>query len=90
LSDDGKEVVKDSEQIARLVPKRNIETWILCLNQQPVDEETDYTKTRNDWNELIPPAAKTLVQWTRSQAELPSHCVDSLRSGVRELKRLTP
>ncbi len=89
LKDSRKETVDtDTEQIARLVPKRNIETWILCLNEQAVDEETDYKKTRNDWNELIPPAAEGLFQWTRSNDEPPKHCVDSLRSGVRELKRL--
>lgn len=42
-----------AEQIARLIPRRNIETWILCLNDVPVDEENDYKKTRNDWPTLI-------------------------------------
>ena len=90
LKDGGKEPVHPaSEQIARLVPRRNIETWILCLNEQEVNEETDYKRTRENWNELIPQAAETLFQWTRSQTEPPNHCVDSLRSGVRELRRLT-
>ena len=31
----------EHEQIARLVPKRNVETWILCLNGQAADEDTD-------------------------------------------------
>lgn len=88
LIDGGKQTVVESEQIARLVPRRNIETWILCLNEQAVVEETDYKKTRDDWNELIPPAAKTPVQWTRPNAKPPNHCIDSLRSGVRELNRL--
>jgi len=52
------------EQIARLVPKRNIETWILCLNGQAVDEDTDYKRRRDDWTELIPEAAETLSKWT--------------------------
>jgi hypothetical protein len=77
-----------TEQIARLIPKRNVETWVLCLNGHSVDEETNYKKTRNDWNELIPQASETLLDWTRS-VEPPNHCVDSLRNGVRELKRLT-
>jgi hypothetical protein len=88
LRDSRQQVVLEGEQIARLVPKRNIETWILCLNQQAVDEETDYKRTRDDWNELVPPAAETLFQWTRSKAEAPNICIDSLQSGVRELKRL--
>jgi len=90
LEDVGKRRVDvEHEQIARLVPKRNVETWILCLNEQEVDEDTDYKRTRHDWNELIPPAAETLFRWTLPRAELPKHCIDSLQSGVRELNRLT-
>ncbi len=76
-----------TERIARLVPKRNIETWILCLHGQMVDEETNYKRARNDWQELIPQAAETLLQWTRA-AHPPEHCIDSLQSGLTELKRL--
>jgi hypothetical protein len=90
LEDSGKPRVDlEREQIARLVPKRNIETWILCLNEQAADEDADYKRTRHDWNELILPAAEALFQWTRPKAELPDHCIDSLQSGVRELTRLT-
>jgi hypothetical protein len=90
LRDNGKETVDPGrERIARLVPKRNIETWILCLNGHLVDEETDCKTRSRDWNELIPPAAETLFQWARSKAELPNHCTDSLRNGINELKRLT-
>ncbi len=76
------------EQIARLVPKRNVETWILCLRGDEVDEISDYKTTRDDWNDLIPQAAGTMLEWTRQNTELPSHCIDSLRTGVIELKRL--
>lgn len=90
LEDGGKAGVDvDREQIARLVPKRNVETWILCLNEQEVNEDTDYKRTRHDWNELIPPAAERLFRWTLPKAELPDHCIHSLQSGVRELNRLT-
>lgn len=75
----------NAEQIARLVPKRNIETWILCLNREPVAEENDYKKTRDDWNRLIPPAAENLIEWARSNVELPAHVVQSLRQGIEEL-----
>jgi hypothetical protein len=60
------------EQIARLVPKRNIETWTLCLNGQAVDEDTDYKRRRDDWTELIPETAETLSKWTHQEAELPN------------------
>jgi hypothetical protein len=90
LKDAKKQTVDvEREQIARLTPKRNIETWILCLNGQATDEDTDYKRTRHDWNELIPPAAETLFRWTRSEAQLPNDCIDSLQRGVRELNRLT-
>jgi hypothetical protein len=89
LTDSGTQTVVETERIARLIPKRNVETWILCLNEQSVDEETDYKRTGNNWNELIRTASETLCQWTRSQAEPPNYCVGSLRTGVRELKRLT-
>jgi hypothetical protein len=89
LEDAGKHRVDvGHEQVARLVPKRNVETWILCLNGQAVDEETDYKRTRNDWNELIPQASETLSEWIRPKAGLPNHCIGSLRSGIEELGRL--
>jgi hypothetical protein len=89
LEDGGKPHVDiGREQIARLVPKRNVETWILCLSGDEVDEMSDYKTTRDDWNNLIPQAATTMLEWTRPNSEPPSHCIDSLRSGVTELKRL--
>jgi hypothetical protein len=78
----------DTEQIARLVPKRNIETWILRLNDVPVDEETDYKRTRNDWTTLIRSGTATLYDWTRPSAQPPASCIPSLRRGAAELKRL--
>jgi hypothetical protein len=78
----------DAEQIARLVPKRNIETWIFCLNDVRVDEVTDYKRTPNDWKTLIRSGIETLYNWTRPNAQLPASCVSSLRLGVAELYRL--
>src|SRR5208282_6656930 len=89
LEDGGKQCFDVAhEQIARLVPKRNVETWILCLHGHAVDEDADYKKTRDDWHDLIPQAAGTLLEWTHQEAEPPNHCIDSLRSGIRELNRL--
>jgi len=81
-------VRQDAEQIARLVPKRNIETWILCLNDAAVDEETDYKRTRNDWTTLIRSGIEKLYDWTRPNAQLPASSISSLRLGIAELKRL--
>ncbi len=75
------------EAIALLIPKRNIETWVLCLAGQPVDEVTNY-RNRDEIDELIKPAADTFYQWSRSGAALPGTCVPSLRKGVVEVRRL--
>lgn len=78
LQDAGKDSVDPaSDQIARLVPKRNVEAWILCLNHKVVDEATNYKK-KDDWSKLIPQAAETLFQWTQSVNEPPEQCIDSL------------
>jgi hypothetical protein len=80
----------DAEQIARLVPKRNVETWILCLNDFAVDEEADYKRSRNDWATLIRPGGvKLFTTGLRPNAQPPASCIPSLRLGVTELKRLS-
>jgi hypothetical protein len=89
LQENGVQRIRSAEQIVRLVPKRNVETWILCLTEQTVGEVTDYKGGRDNRNELIPGASETLFQWTRTNAVLPVHCIDSLRRGVSELNRLT-
>jgi hypothetical protein len=76
-----------TESIAHLVPKRNIETWILCLNNTRVYEDRDY-KQNGDWSDRTRRAAEVLFQWTRLNHPLPEHCVPSLSSGVIELRRL--
>jgi hypothetical protein len=78
----------ESDGVARLVPKRNVETWVLCLNGELVHEEEDYKRARNDWDKLIHPAAGTLYGWTRANARLPDDCIASLRVGVEELRGL--
>lgn len=89
MLDSGQAAVSpETEDIARLVPKRNVETWIMCLNGERVDEDSDYKDARNDWTLLIPPAAATLVGWTPSGQELPNYCVESLRTGIQELRRV--
>ena len=81
--------VGKTERLARLVPRRNVETWILCLNnEQGVVEDRDYTWEKRNWHDLIPPASETLYQWIQSKNAPPGHCVRSLRIGVQELKHL--
>jgi hypothetical protein len=77
----------DGERIAHMIPRRNIETWILCLNGHHVDEDTDYS-ARGDIDAMIPTAATVFFQWTRPAYALPEHCVQSLRSTIPEVRRL--
>lgn len=82
------------DPIARLVPKRNIETWILCLgitnSRWPeIDEERDYKPTKSDeeWSELIPNAAEALYKLTVTDKKPPENLIDSLRRGIDEIPR---
>jgi hypothetical protein len=81
-------IADDTGTIARLDPKRNIETWILCLHDMHVDEETDYKKRRENWTEMVRAAALTLHAWNRPNAVVPPSCVDSLRTGMEELQKI--
>jgi hypothetical protein len=76
-----------AERIVHLIPKRHIETWILCLAGTEVDEETDYHHHFNI-DEQIKPSAEEFFQWSRNNAEIPQHCVDSLRAAIPEVRRL--
>ena len=79
------------ENIARLVPRRNIETWLLVLTGTAADEERNYKKTKDkeEWQELTKPASQQPYAWTRRNTQLPAHCIESLRLAVRELNHLS-
>jgi hypothetical protein len=74
------------ERIVHLVPKRSIETWILCLNGGAVDEETDYSQ--EDIAKQVAPAATALFEWSRPNNTPPSHCISSLLAAIPEVRRL--
>ena len=78
------------EAIGRLIARRNIETWILALTGETVNETSDYKHKRSseEWVTLIPPASARLYEWTRVNAALPDPLIASLRRGVHELRRL--
>ena len=77
----------DGEAIVHLIPRRSVETWILCLSDRPVDEITDY-RQEGDVDRFIPTAALTFFAWSRVNATPPAHCVPSLLSAVPEVRRL--
>jgi hypothetical protein len=78
----------DLEPILNLVPRRNVETWILCLNSLPVDEQLDYRHDPRVSADSIKLAASTLFSWTRPNAEIPNTCVPSLRDCLPEFNRI--
>jgi hypothetical protein len=90
-------VSRERDPIARLIPKRNLETWILFLSARGaanpvVDEQQDYKqrKTTEEWSGMIPPASEVLLAWTRPDGELPDNLLDSLRLGLQEIPRALP
>jgi len=88
LQDAKKPPRRQGERFARLVPKRNVETWTLCLNASMVDEETDYKQPSAEWTELIRSAAKALCAAAMPNSDPPAYYVDSLQIGIKELKQL--
>ena len=87
LEEAGSEVRRADEAIVHLIPKRNVETWVLCLNGEQVYEVTDYSQ-RGDVDARIPAAAATFFKWSRTNAVLPEHCVPSLGAAIPEARRL--
>lgn len=75
------------EAIVLLIPKRHIETWILCLLGERVDQITDYT-SRANVQQQIRPAAEKFLEWSLPNYRLPDHCVESLQRGLREVRRI--
>lgn len=79
----------EDNNLARLIPKWSIETWILHLSGEATEEDTPYKRQRRDWDGLIPSAAIQLNGWVRSAEAPPERCAPSLRHGIAELRRLT-
>ena len=75
------------ERIGHLIPKRNVETWILCLAGENIDEVSDY-KSRAGVEQLIPTSAETFFAWSRANTGAPSQCVPSLRLALTEIRRV--
>ena len=78
---------RDDEKVVLLVPRRHIETWILCLNGITVNEHADYTRER-DIDQQFERAAATLFEWSRPGAGPAPHCVPSLHAAIVEIRRL--
>ncbi len=75
------------EPIAHLIPKRNIETWILFLANSPnIDETTDYRNDRRV-EAAINSAAEALFDIARNSSSGPN-LLPSLIAALPELRRI--
>jgi hypothetical protein len=72
--------------IVHLIPKRNIETWILHLSGEDVDEEARYRG--RDVDSRIAPAALKFYELTRANAPIRDNCLPSLLTAIPEAQRL--
>lgn len=77
-----------TEPILNLVPKRHVETWVLCLNSLAVDETRDYRHDARIDPQAIKEAANALHGWTRPNAAVPPNVVASLLAGLPEFQRI--
>jgi hypothetical protein len=77
-----------SEPILNLIPKRNVETWILCLDSVVVDEVNNYRRDPRIDTQSIKRAARTLFSWTRPNFVLPGICAPSLQVCQPEFRRV--
>jgi hypothetical protein len=77
-----------AEPILNLIPKRNVETWILCLNSHVVDEVADYRRDQRVDAQSIKLAAGNLFSWTRRNQPIPNTCVPSLQDCWPEFRRV--
>jgi hypothetical protein len=76
-----------NERIVHFIPKRNIETGVLCLNGEVVDELENHRKNHGIAHR-IPAAAHAFYSWTRPNAFPPNHCIPSLYAAIPEAQRL--
>jgi len=77
-----------AEPILNLIPRRNVETWILCLNAAAVEEANNYSRDARVDAQSIKQAASTLFSWTRPNFVLPDFCVASLQACRPEFRRI--
>jgi hypothetical protein len=84
-SDAGIEPVIDKDNVALVIPKRNIETWITWLNGQQVDETTAYLKLPNE--SACQPAVEKLYDLCTQSAPPPGF-PDSLTKACIEYRKV--
>jgi hypothetical protein len=85
------------DNVARLIPKWSVETWVLFMSakssgEPSVREDVPYkdTKTSEQWSALLPQAVLTLYQWMENPAVRPVGLLDSLQAAIQEIPCALP
>ena len=88
LRQHGMDDLEQSERIAILVPKRNIETWMHFLIDPDTDEDTDYK--RQHYDKDCNPCGIVLkeLQLNIRAGTLPDRSLPSLMEAAQELERI--
>ena len=83
------EMPAPEEAVVLLIPKRNIETWIIALGAAiAVDERQDHRNdARTKDRRVIRDSARALYELTRPNAPLPESDLPSLIAGIEALRR---
>jgi hypothetical protein len=83
LEQTGSPARSKDEAIIHMIPRRSIETWVLSLNGEQVNEETDYSV--RDVDHLIAAAAAKFHEWI---AQPPKERLPSVGAAIEEAKKL--
>ncbi|MEH2448451.1 MAG: hypothetical protein V7K18_22555 [Nostoc sp.] len=86
LSENSQLVRQPKEAIAIFIPKRNIKTWIHYLQDETVDQETEYSKLNNESG--CKPYVENLVD--QCYQGLNDNAPPSLEAACEELQRILP
>lgn len=76
--------IEADDAVCVLVPKRHVETWLVCLNGDAANEQDRYDR-RAFPGDKVRAAAKELAR-TALSGKVPAKFVASLRTGVAELR----
>lgn len=77
-----------TERAAVLVPRRNIETWVVVLGGGTANETTDYRGQVDDRE--LQPAGKTFVSHLKATPSSPRHWLPSMTESAAEVKKVLP
>ncbi|MCL4782853.1 MAG: hypothetical protein KJZ70_07455 [Bryobacterales bacterium] len=93
LRDRGIPARSETEPIAILIPKRNIETWIRFLTGEPADEAREYKPRSGSAGDhrmqnSVRIAADKFYELTRPNAPLPPGIIPTLERAVSEARRI--